>query len=239
MRTLFQIALTIGITTSALCQAYAQDDMASEIASPQAKHQAYIMVVGPHLGTDNSETVVRQSNELARTLRKNDTGAEIIVHDNFSLPNLQDEVSRLQKLHGENLHLTCIINAHGYDIHGQYRTLTHDGLVTDTDLKSVLAGCDTSLALLTCHSGAFIDDSDKLEVFGGSANTTLLYERHFKNWLTQAVATCSLISAEDFSRTWEAALKKETRFPQEQYPFWRSTMEGSHVFGTKIKTKAG
>jgi hypothetical protein len=236
MKTLFQIALTLTTAASAFCHANAQDDMTAQTSST---HQAYIMVVGPKLGADNSSTVVGQCQDLACALKEKDPTANIIVHDTFSLPRLEQEVSQLRKTHGDKLHLTCIVNAHGYDIGGQYHTLTHHGLASDTKLKSVLAGCTTSLALLTCNAGAFVDDSDRLEVFGGSSNSTPLYEFQFQNWLKYAQSSPFLVSAKDFSTTWGLALAQYSQCPQEEYPFWNSTMVENTVSGTKIKTKAG
>ncbi len=234
MKSLLQIALTLSVATSAFCQAHAHDDIAAQSSS---KHQAYIMVVGPGLDNDRaSKNVYLQCQDLAQALKKR-SPTDVIVHDNFSLPRLQQEVSRLKNRHGDNLHLTCIVNAHGYDVGGNFKTLTHHGLVTDVQLKSVLEGCDTTLALLTCHAGAFVDDSDKLEVFGGSSNSTPLYEHHFQNWLSAAKSAPSLASAEDFSKTWGASLGRFSPCPQKQYPFWNSTMVGNCVVGTKIQPK--
>ena len=229
MKHLLQIALSLSVATSAFCQAQAHDDITDQ-KSPT--HQACIMVIGPNLPTD----VYNKCQILAQNLRTKNSAADIIVHKEFHLPQIQQDISQLRHRHGDKLHLTCIVNAHGKNINNTFYTQTHDGLKSDTQLKSVLGNCPTTLALLTCESGAFVDDSDNLEVFGGSSNKTILLERHFDQWIETATqSSCLLTTGQDFAKTWEEALKKSPSTCLAKFPFWNSTMAGNTVNGTKIQ----
>ncbi|MBN9564925.1 MAG: hypothetical protein J0G29_02345 [Alphaproteobacteria bacterium] len=210
------------------------DDLKDASASTEGKHHAFFLVTGPNLDDATAKkTVFEQMSELGSLLSERNKESDIVLMRRFDISEIRFKVNELKAKYGpDNVHITCIINSHGHNVGGQYQATTHHGQVTDVELKSVFRGCKTTLALFTCHAGAFIDDEKNLEVFGTSPRFEPMAEFVFVLWLKALKSlTTKLKTAIDFMESWGATLAPflARNATVCSIPYWASTFETNQI----------
>ncbi len=210
------------------------------LGEEERKSHAFLLVTGPNLDDEMAKkTVYQQMTDLSILLSERSKESDIFLMDRFDMDDMRNAINGLKNKHGsDHLHITCIINSHGYNMGGKYFAQTHRGCVSDGELKALFGGVQTSLSLLTCHAGAFVNDSTTLEVFGASSSSMPMYEYLFVLWLRAVEQSASTLkTAQDFMETWGGTLEAlKARGASYEFPFWSSTSRANAitaVYGAK------
>ena len=205
----------------------------AHLDADERKCHAYFLVTGPNLDDKMAKkTVHEQMTDLGILLSERSKASDVFLMDKFDMAEMRKSINGLKNKYGsDHLHITCIINSHGYNRGGKYFAQTHRGCVSDDDLKALFGGVQTSLSLLTCHAGAFANDSASLEVFGASSGSMPMYEYLFVLWLKAVEQSASTLkTANDFMETWGATLEAlKVKGASYEFPFWSSTREKNAV----------
>ena len=199
-------------TLQTLCFMMASHPSPLMADSQAKKHHAYIFATGPDLGLDKtSRQVIAHTQKLANALKDRDTQSDIFSFDQLDLYEIKNIFKKLVEKYGKNLSTTFIVNAHGYNVNGQYKFLgqANGKKVTYSEerLHEMTGNTPSTIALLTCHAGLFSPKNPNIDVFGASTAENILDELQFNAWIDEVINNpYSLKSLDDFNKSWKKGL---------------------------------